>query len=84
LLSFFVVCVRAISTIKQFSQREADTVRVHEMAGLKAVEHCRSMNKIVYLLCLARLRFNRSVTTIPSPWRMGAGWRRWRLSWLIA
>jgi hypothetical protein len=36
------------------------------------------------LLCLARLWFNRSMATIPSPWRMEAGWRRWRLSWLIA
>jgi hypothetical protein len=35
-------------------------------------------------LCLARLRFSRSMTTIPSPWRMGAGWRRWRLSWLFS
>jgi hypothetical protein len=35
-------------------------------------------------LCLARLRFSRSMTTIPSLWRIGAGWRLWRLSCLIA
>jgi hypothetical protein len=34
-------------------------------------------------LCLARLWFSRSMTTIPSPWRMGPGWCLWRLSWLI-
>jgi hypothetical protein len=26
----------------------------------------------------------RSMTTTPSLWRMGGGWRPWRLSWLIA
>jgi hypothetical protein len=36
------------------------------------------------LLCLACLRFSQSMTTIPSLWRMEAGWRLWRLSWLIA
>jgi hypothetical protein len=36
------------------------------------------------LLYLARLRFSRSMTTIPSLSRTGAGWRLWRLSWLIA
>jgi hypothetical protein len=36
-------------------------------------------------LCLSRLRFNLSMTTIPSLWRMGAGWRLWRFAydWLI-
>jgi hypothetical protein len=32
---------------------------------------------------LARLRFIRPMTTIPSLLRMGAGWRLWRISWLI-
>jgi hypothetical protein len=43
-----------------------------------------SMRTSALPLCLARLRFSRSMTTIPSLWRMGAGWRRWRLCWLIA
>jgi uncharacterized membrane protein YqaE (UPF0057 family) len=42
------------------------------------------MRTSALLLCMARLRFCRSMTTIPSLWRMGAGWRLWRLSWLIA
>jgi hypothetical protein len=32
------------------------------------------------LLCLARLRFSRSMTTIPLPWTIRADWRRRRLS----
>jgi hypothetical protein len=36
------------------------------------------------LLCLARLRFKRSIATILSLWRMGADWRLWRLGLLIA
>jgi hypothetical protein len=36
------------------------------------------------LLCLARLRFRRSMPIIPSLWRMGDGWHLWWLSWLIA
>jgi hypothetical protein len=42
-----------------------------------------SMWTSALLLCLTRLRFSRSITTIPSPWRMRAGWRLWRPSWLI-
>jgi hypothetical protein len=34
-------------------------------------------------LYLARLRYIRSTTKIPSPYMMGAGWRLWRLSWQI-
>jgi hypothetical protein len=36
------------------------------------------------LLYLARLWFSRSIITNPSLWRMGAGWRLWRMSWFIA
>jgi hypothetical protein len=35
-------------------------------------------------LYLARLRLSRFMTTIPLLWRMSAGWRIWRLSWLVA
>jgi hypothetical protein len=57
----------------------------HSMAVLHwELSLANLMRTSALLLCLERLRFSRSMTTIPSPWRMGAGWRRWRLSWLIA
>jgi hypothetical protein len=42
------------------------------------------MGTFAFPLYSARFHFNRSKTTIPSLWRMGAGWRLWRLSWLTA
>jgi hypothetical protein len=62
------------------------TVASHSMIGLHLeLSMANLMWTSALLLCFARLRFNRSMTIIPSLWRMGAGWRLWRLmSWLIA
>jgi hypothetical protein len=58
--------------------------RLPLQGSLALLSMAKLMRTTAFLLCLARLRLSRSVTTIPSLSRVGAGWRQWRLSWLIA
>jgi hypothetical protein len=48
------------------------------------LSRANSVRTFVLSLYLARLRFNRPVTMVPSLFRMEAGWRIWRFRWLIA